>query len=238
MPSSNWDSSVAFEPESEQTLEYRSISKYAVLAVFAGILSITAWFHAVMWCVPVFAILLGCLAYREIRLNETRTGSTVATAGIALALMFGIGAVTSFMAERKIVTSQARTFAARFIELGLDGNVEHAAQLTAGYQYRMTPGISRDAYYRLQPDSMSLLQRVKANEFVKRLVEAGPDAKVSFEGVEEYEKVRYGQVCGLKFVVDDGTPFDAVIVVTRDRNTEESRFTHWQVRTYGFSEDG
>ena len=111
MQSSDWDSSVAFESDSEQAIEYRSVSKFAVLSVFAGLASVLAWLNAVMWCVPVFAVLLGLLAFREIRQNDAVTGRAVATIGIALALLFGIGAVTSFFAERQIVTSQARQFA-------------------------------------------------------------------------------------------------------------------------------
>ena len=167
--------------EADRLVEYRSVSKYAVLAVIAGIASIMAWFHAIMWCVPVFAILLGLLAFREIRQNDSLAGNLAATLGIALALMFGIGAITSFMAERQIITNQAKQFAGRFIELGLAGNVEHAAQLTDVSFARMTPGITRDAYYRLQPESMTLLQRVQADEFIKRLVKAGPDARVTFK---------------------------------------------------------
>lgn len=238
MQSSDWDSSVAFESDSDQSIEYRSVSKFAVLTVIAGLASILAWFSAVMWCVPVFAVLLGCFAFREIRQNDAYTGRGVAMLGIALALLFGIGAVTSFFAERQIVTRQAKQFASRFLELGLAGNVEHAAQLTDSYQFRMTPGLTRDAYYRIQPESMTVLQRVQADDFIKRLVKAGPDAKVTFIGVESFEKVRYGQICGLKYVVDDGEPFDAVLLVTRERNPEISKFTHWQVRSFGFTKDG
>ena len=161
----------------------------------------------------------------------------VATAGIALALMFGVGAVTSFLAERQIVTSQAKQFADRFLELAMTGNVEHAAQLTDSYQSRMTPGITRDTFYRLQPAAMSVLQRVQANAFVKRLVKAGPDAKVTYQGIWQFERLKYGQMCGLKYKIDDGETFDAMILVTRDKNQEESKFTHWRVRTYGFTED-
>ena len=238
MKNSDWESTVALDdPDVDQLNEYRSISKFAVLSILAGIGSLLAWLHALMWFVPIIGVLLGFLAFREIRRNDGRTGKGAATLGVSLALILGIGAVTQFLTERQLVAKHARVFAERFLELGLAGEVEHAAQLTEAYLYRMTPGTTRETYYKVQPESMKLLQRVQSDKFVQRLVKAGPDAKVTFLGLQKFEKVKHGQVCGLNYQIDDGDPFRALIVVTRDKNPESSKFTHWQVRTYSFAEE-
>jgi hypothetical protein len=94
---------------------YRAISNLAIFSVVCGALSIFSWAHPFFYVLSVLAVVLGFLAYRSIRqYPDMLTGHGLATSGIALGLVFGLGCGTYTTVQTFTRTRLAERFAKRY----------------------------------------------------------------------------------------------------------------------------
>jgi hypothetical protein len=96
---------------------YRAISKLAIYSILCGALSIFCWAHPLFYVASVLAVVLGFLAYRSIRqYPDMLTGHGLASTGIALGLIFGLGCVTYSTVQSFVRTRLASRFATQYAE--------------------------------------------------------------------------------------------------------------------------
>jgi hypothetical protein len=96
---------------------YRAISKLAVFSLVCGGLSVFCWAHPFFYVASVLAIVLGFLAYRSIRqYSDMLTGHGLASAGITLGLIFGLGSGTYSTVQTYVRTRLAERFARHYAE--------------------------------------------------------------------------------------------------------------------------
>ena len=94
---------------------YRAISNLAIFSMVAGLLSIFSWAHPFFYLAPVLAVVLGFLAHRAIRqYPDMLTGHGLASAGIALGLILGLGSGTYMTVQSIVRTRLATVFAKQF----------------------------------------------------------------------------------------------------------------------------
>jgi len=98
---------------------YRAISRGAVFALLFGIMSLACfadpWYFL---AIPIIAIVTGVLADRRIqRYPDILTGRNLAQAGIGMALIFSLSALTLSTVQRYIYAKSASRFAERYVEV-------------------------------------------------------------------------------------------------------------------------
>lgn len=93
---------------------YRPVSRLAVAAAVAGVLSALAVVSPFFWIVPLAGITLACLGLADVRRPAAeKAGRAAALVGLALSIGFGAQAVSAAAASRWIATGRAEA-AARF----------------------------------------------------------------------------------------------------------------------------
>jgi len=96
---------------------YRAISNLAIFSVVCGLVAIFSWAHYFFYLAAVLAIVLGMLAHRSIRrFPDMLTGHGLASAGIALGLIFGLGSGTFLTVQHFVRARLASTFAKHYAE--------------------------------------------------------------------------------------------------------------------------
>lgn len=139
--------SAGFSAENEDLMQYREISRLAIVGLVLGILSVLAVFTSVLWIVPVIAIILSLIAYYQIGRSELLTGQGMALAGMGLAaLWLGLSVTQSAVKQHALVTA-SREMAADWLDLILEKKYMEAHQLTTHPSSRPPAKTSLPAYY-------------------------------------------------------------------------------------------
>jgi hypothetical protein len=106
---------------------YRAVSPHAVLALVCGLLAVFSFAHFSFLLFAAAAIVLGFVADRKIaRMPEVLTGRFLAQAGIALALIFGLSAITLTLVQDRIRMREAEKFARHYAQVLTKGTYEDA----------------------------------------------------------------------------------------------------------------
>ncbi len=96
---------------------YRAISRLAIFSLGCGFISLFCWAHPVFYLASIFAVVLGILAHRSIKkFPDMLTGQGLASAGIAIGLIFGLGSATFDLVQTFVRTQMAGRFAKTYAE--------------------------------------------------------------------------------------------------------------------------
>lgn len=118
---------------------YRAISPHAVLAVIAGVLSVFSAVHPGFLLCAAAAVVLGFYAERKIqRYSDVLTGRSLAQAGVALGLIFGLGTVTIQFVQSQLQKSEATAFGKEFADVLKKGTMDDVVW------YKQHPEFRRD----------------------------------------------------------------------------------------------
>ncbi len=78
------------EIDESEMVQYKAVSRLALLTLALGLGSGLALAHAIFWAVPAAAVLTGALSLRAIAASRSSLiGRKAALSGLALALFFG-----------------------------------------------------------------------------------------------------------------------------------------------------
>ncbi len=109
---------------------YRAISNLAIFSVVCGALAIFCWAHPLFYIASALAVVLGFLAHRSIKqFPDMLTGQGIASAGIALGLIFGLGSVTYATVQTYVRTTLAQRFAKHYAEVVQTGSLPEIIRL-------------------------------------------------------------------------------------------------------------
>jgi Domain of unknown function (DUF4190) len=118
---------------------YRAISNLSIFSVVCGLLSIFSWAHPLFYLASVLAVALGLLAHRNIRhYPDMLTGHGLASAGVALGLIFGLGSATYTTVQFYVRSSLAQQFAKHYAETVQSGSFAEVLTL------HMVPAARKD----------------------------------------------------------------------------------------------
>ena len=94
---------------SGETINYRPVSKLAVVAAVVGVLSSLAITTPLLWIVPLVGVVLAIVALVDVgRSGAEKAGRAAALVGLALSVGFGVQAVTSSLIAKSIMERRAR----------------------------------------------------------------------------------------------------------------------------------
>jgi hypothetical protein len=167
---------------------YRAISKLSIFSVVCGALSLFCWAHSVFYIAPVLAVVLGFLAYRSIRqYPDMLTGNGLASAGIALGLVFGLGSGTYTTVQSYVRSSLASRFAKHYAETIQSSSLAEVLKLHLHPTARMDQ-TGEELVKKLESSSAKekMMMETKFGPLViirKRLA-ASKDEHIEFVGIE------------------------------------------------------
>lgn len=111
----------------ETTSGYRPVSGLAVAALAMGALSALALTSPLLWGLPLFGVLLALVALRDVsREGAEKAGRAAALAGLALAVGFGVQALTGRIVVRRIMADRARAVTEAWLDALRDGKLVEA----------------------------------------------------------------------------------------------------------------
>ena len=131
----------------EELKEYRRLSRFAVLALTLGLLSVAALVHPLLWVFPIAAVGFATLALWQFRQSSELAGKKLAVIGLAVALLFGSCSISWSWARQITLSQQARAHVEYWFSLLSERRLLQAHQLTKAPYERLTPDQSLEKYY-------------------------------------------------------------------------------------------
>jgi len=176
---------VHFSESTESQREtYRGVSALAVVTLLGGVASWTALLHPNLWAVPAATLLVGLVALRRIAHSAgTLIGRKLALAGLALALLCGAAAVTSWSAYRWYIVHEAQRVAQQWFADLAAGQPQKAHALSLHTIFRPSPGQEWE-FYRTHPRERAGLEQFVKSDLARTLLALGKRAQVRYYGRE------------------------------------------------------
>jgi len=159
-------------PDPELLDEPRPIRLSGFIALGLGLLSFTALFGAPMVIVPVLGTLSALWALRPYQ-GQRPVGLTVATIGLFIAVLFGVWGVTHRYLRQQTMSDQAVQFAADWLDLLAQGDIELAVELRAHPARRQSETMPLDEYYLHSEDGRRTMSEFRENEAIREVLQAG-----------------------------------------------------------------
>lgn len=166
---------------------YRAISPHAVIAVIAGALSIFSALHGAFLLCALGAVVLGVYAERKIqRYSDILTGRSLAQAGIAMGLIFGLGTVTIQFVQYQLQKSQAAAFGKEVAKVLKEGDLDQVVWLKqhpASRRGKSPADVKAELVKAMRDQQMFEMEFAGFKAIKARVGSAGGD--VHFDRVEE-----------------------------------------------------
>jgi hypothetical protein len=189
----------ADHPEGAGESRYRAVSVLAIVSLLVSLLAVLAFWHPVLWVVPIAAVVLGLLAVVRI---DRRENELLGRGLAILAICFSLFTLSAAASRYATINYRARTAAQelglRWFEALRNGNPELAAQLSMEPLQRESDGTDLQAFYRGEPGASDYLKRFVNDAVVKALLKLGTSARVRFlETVEHLDDGRKERFYGI-----------------------------------------
>jgi hypothetical protein len=223
--------------ESEQLLQYRSISSLAVVALLFGLASPLALVNPLLLAVPLAAVILALFALRQIAANEeVLSGRNLALVAVFLGVTFLFFTPVRLATRYEILKGHARELAEAFLDLLQKGQLYEAHQL-AQLKY-VTPGPDSPPEEYAQADKMTVedFAKFKETKSIQNIEAVKSNFTYRFEAVEPTPARDGGEFFVLRYqIVPDGSlgkrPFPIWISISRTRD-ESSVRPKWKWKIY------
>lgn len=168
-------------PDDASATSYRAISAMAVASLLVGLLSVLAFWHPVLWIVPIAGVTLGLLAIARIdRRDSELLGRGLAVVAICLSLIMLSAATSRYGLLNYRARVAARELGFRWFDALRDGNPELASQLSLEPLKREPEGTDLAAFYRSEPGALDHLRKFVADPVIKAMLTLGPKARVRY----------------------------------------------------------
>ena len=216
--------------------QYRPYSAAAVVGLLLSAVSIVAFWHPILWCLPVIAAIANIFALRRIsHFAPELAGRGLTLTGLALSLIFGIAAPTRLEVVVEARRADARNVALRWFAYLRDGEPEKAAQLQLEPRFRKLPGDDVWAYYRHQPKGPEYMEQFVLARSVRNLLALVKQAQVRYYQTEVDEVAAHRETMMQLYAVTferDGRPttFFVRILLQKHLQGDSASRGWWIVR--------
>lgn len=175
----------------EELPDYRPICGLAIIGLLAGVVSLAAFLHPVLWCLAIVGTLLNGLALRQIVAGGTPlSGRRLALIGLTLSCLFGASAVARYTVRSIIFRSQARAVADAWIVLLREGEIHRAHQMTGPPANRFPLDDQLPEKYAEMPMMKKPFELFYTTPLIRLLLFLGPRAEVRYFGTDN---VKFGK---------------------------------------------
>ena len=168
-------------PHADELRGYRAISLLAPITALLGIASVLALIHPLLWIVPLFAIVIGTIALRQISTNPEMIGRKAVLFGLMLALFLGTFSPARLLTRQWMLSYESRRIASDWLELVRQGRLEEAHQWTLRPTDRQATDVSLDKYYESSGAALKDLDDFFNREIIERFRSVAQVGKIRFE---------------------------------------------------------
>jgi hypothetical protein len=160
--------------------EYRPVSTLAVVGLLAGLASVLAFAHPLLWAVPALGTLFSACALHQIAVAvPPRVGRKAALIGLALSLLCGTTAVTRQVLFRWQLRAETLQAGKQWFEALREGDPYKAHQFTLGQGKRLEAGEDLVVRYS-EPNARKDLEEYLEKPAIRLLLSLGPHAQVRY----------------------------------------------------------
>ncbi|WZO99463.1 DUF4190 domain-containing protein [Isosphaeraceae bacterium EP7] len=171
-----------------QIIAYRALSPLAVTSLLLGLVSVLSFAGDFFYLISAAAVVTGFLANRKInRYPDMLTGASLAKAGIAMGLTFGLASFTMSMVQSTLQRRSAEAFAKTYASAIKKGELADALwyQVPAQSRKLETPKQIIEKMRATQNDESNFkMQNADLLSLMEQLAQPGSD--VQFEGIESH----------------------------------------------------
>ncbi|HUY92592.1 MAG TPA: hypothetical protein VMV10_27885 [Pirellulales bacterium] len=166
--------------ERDDLLEYRPVNPLAVIGLIAGLASVLAFAHPLLWLLPVLGVVICLWALRSLATAATeQVGRKAALVGLTLSLLFGAAAVTRLTIFHWQMRVETRQLAKQWFEALRDGNPYLADQFTRSPSARVQPDDDLLARYAEREERHHLSEYLE-EPAIRMLLSLGKYAQVRY----------------------------------------------------------
>lgn len=227
-------------PSDPELTQYRAISLWAVATLIAGLSAPLALVGPLLWWLPLLAIPLAWLAFRQLRQPDPRyVGQTATVVGLCLAALFFAWAITQRLSREVRIAHEAQQLADDWLGLILAGKIPEAHQIQSPAARRQANEANLAAFYEAQVEAGRDLAAFEKSEAVAALKGQQGKIEVKFaevvrhtvEGLTDYFTLRYEVTAGTV----PGSNGSLWITAKRDSHPDTAG-ADWQINSLTLSE--
>jgi hypothetical protein len=223
----------------EQALvEYRSVSKLALVALGLGLASALVLINPLLAPIPLLTIVLAAFSLRSIHQSGGQVvGRAPAIFGLCLATFFLGWGVAARFSRAVTLETHARGLADAWLKLVSEGDLQQADQLRLPGHNRMVSAAGRREFYDKNPDMAKSMDDFFATPPLREFVTQGKAAKYQFEALDSAERAAYFDRVVLRYSFGDpqaeGGRRSLLITVKREVHEDH---TDWMVESVAGSD--
>jgi hypothetical protein len=209
---------------------YRRLSALAVLALAAGLLSVLAFVHPLLWAMPIIAVGLAMGALWHIRQHPDEVvGRGAALTGMAAAVFFGFGAIGYSFAREFWLVHRSRQAADQFFSLLAEDRTHEAHQSTLMPSSRLPSGSDFESALGSDPEGAKAYERFLKGDVIERLRRLDPDSLPQFRRGRLANYDLRAEYTELEYLVADGEMPDRIRVIVEFARDPQTRQEQWRV---------
>jgi hypothetical protein len=212
-------------------VQYRSISKLAVLALGLGLASALVLISPLLAPIPLLAIVVAVLGLRGIHASGGQVaGRALAVAGLCLATLFLGWGISARFSRAWTLESRACEFAEAWLMLVAEGDLQQADQLRMAAHIRMRSVAARKEFYEKNPDAQKALETFFAQPAIRNLIAHGKNARFHYDALGAMERSPQRDRVTLRYTIGDsaGGGGQPALLITIKSELEEDH-VDWQV---------
>lgn len=220
----------------EQSLvEYRSISKLALVALGLGLASPLVLASPLLVLIPLLAVAVAVVSLRSIKSSGGQVvGRAPAIVGLCLATFFlGWGTAARF-SRALTLEANAREFAEGWLNLVAEGDLKQADQLRLPPQNRLRSAAVRQEVYDKNPEAVKSMTDFFNMPTLREFIAQGPKVRLQYESLDGAERSTYFDRLILRYSFSGSAPGNSprplIITVKREINEDH---TDWVVENVG-----
>ncbi len=231
-------------------LDYRPLSRGALVSVPLALLSFLALLTPVFWFLPLVSTIGAGLALRSIARSEPKpTGRWLALTMFVLSVVLLGFAPARHLSARSLVVAQARNYAEGWLALLAENKLHEAHQLTLSVGERQPPGANLVEHYRQKlaeggeqrrmmmevVDPHNDFEMFRAADPVDKLLAAGNNLQATYRSasIAEGTDAKPVTVVELNYDVRLSASGESIlpIMIAMEREVDHnSGQAHWRVR--------
>jgi hypothetical protein len=224
----------------EQSLvEYRSISKLALVALGLGLASALVLVNPLLVPIPLLAVAVAFVSLRSIAGGGGQVvGRAPAVVGLCLATLFLGWGIAARFTRAMTLEAHARTFAEAWLKLVAEGDLQQADQLRLPSQNRMRSAASRKEFYEKNPEATKSLADFVGAPVLRDFIAQGKNVKFQFESLDGQERSTYYDRLYLRYAFGDSASGNSQpLIITVKREVHEDHID-WVIENVGGEDAG
>ena len=222
-------------------LEYRAVSVAALVGLLLALASAAAFWHPVLWSLPLIAVIVNSFALRRISQDSPRlVGRAAALSGLALAVAVGVAAPTRHFGLQARAEYEARKLVQSWFDALKNQGFDQAFELTLEVLERQPTREDRRAFYANEPKARNALRAFSTDAVVRAIAELGDAAQVRFLETRRYHATPYKERVWSLWAVtyeQQGRPTSFLVQAEAERDiTSPRRVRQWKITAFNLVE--